>query len=788
MTTSIIAHLLSSVSYLSHPALVRPRTAGSIFWRWRSPPLSERYDATILRRLAPLRPMTVYTPRVIVLLFAMVGATLLPLSLTANPIPPPTLPPTFERSIPATAPALPTEPPVRRLHARTHSEPTKYLLSDAVSTLRERAEDLSDVTVSPANPVYPIVQSDVVAEGDNAFHLAHPNFTEHTITLNTRIAPQADTMVFFESRLQFASFNQVARLQVSSDDGVTWTSLWSRTGTGNAGQAAFELVSVALGAYTGQYLHLRFHYEYMGGVAYTGTGTHVGWVIDDIQVGTSFIHRVYNGFGDPEPKEILTVEYINRARADAMDEAQRLRQSTDPDVLNAVNFFDVDFDEMERQFADLDQHVAPLAINAKLTEAARLHSEDMYVNVFQAHQSSSNPPAPNQPGDGPSERITRQGYDWRFLAENVYAHGESTWHIHAAFNIDWGQGDYGMQIPPGHRESIHNANFREIGVGIREGTNADGYQNVGPIISTQNFGTDWEANHPFLVGVTYVDANEDGFYSLGEGLGGVSITVTDTSFMATSSTHGAYAVPLPPGSGTYSVTFRKSGYLSETHEITVNNGQNVKLDYIASVAPQFILNYTAGAGGIISGTASQIVYAGEDGDPVTALPYADAVFATWSDGVTQEQRTDVNVHEDISVTAHFQSEKGADLDWYDSFGFTPGQSQTWSDIDDQIIQTKGTTLYEEYVADTNPNDPNDVFRCDVFDAGDPNGNEITLYFRSSINRLYTLQSLSELPNGDWSDVPGAGPRPGNGGAEKDSLSDNNDPLTGRYYRIKVTVP
>ncbi len=721
-------------------------------------------------------------------LIAIFGAILSPVSLPAHPIAPPTPPPNFRCSLPVPLPVVADPVLIQPTRAHTDPTPIRQILSEPVSSLRERAEDLSAVTVSPANPVYPIVQSDVVAEGDHAFHLAHPNFTEHTITLNTPIAPQADTMVFFESRLQWASANQVARLQVSADDGVTWTSLWSRPGTGNAGQTAFELVSVALGAYTGQYLHLRFHYEYVGGTAYISTETHLGWVIDDIQVGTSFIPRVYDGFGDPEPKEILSVEYINRARADAMDEAQRLRQSTDPDVLNAVNFFDVDFDEMESQFADMDQHVAPLAINAKLTEAAGLHSEDMYVNVFQAHQSSANPPAPNQPGDGPSERITRQGYDWQSLGENVYAYGESIWHIHAAFNIDWGHDDYGMQIPPGHREAIHNADFREIGVGIREGTNTDGSQSVGPIISTQNFGTDWEANHPFLVGVTYVDTNEDPFYSLGEGLGGVSITVTDASFTATSSTHGAYAVPLPPGNGTYSVTFSKAGYLSETHEITVNNGQNVKLDYIAHVAPPFLLNYTAGAGGIISGTASQIVYAGEDGDPVTAVPYAGAVFATWSDGVTQEQRTDVNVHEDISVTAHFQSEKGADLDWYDSFGFTPGQNQTWSDLDDQIIQTKGTTLYEEYVADTNPNDPDDVFRCDVFDSGDPNGNEITVYFRSSINRLYTLQSLSELPNGDWTDVPGAGPRPGNDGAEKDSLSDSNDPLTGRYYRIKVTVP
>ncbi len=709
-----------------------------------------------------------------------------PVSLPAHPIAPPTPPPIFRRSLPASLPVLADPALIQTTCAHTDPAPIRQILSEPVSTLRERAEDLSDVTVSPANPVYPIVQSEVVAEGNHAFHLAHPAFTEHTITLNTPIAPQANTMVFFESRLQWATEYQEARFQVSSDGGNSWATLWSRAGTGNGGQTVFELVTVALDTYTGQHLYLRFHYAWKGVSAFTGTGTDVGWIIDDIQVGTSFIPRVYNGFGDPSPQEILAVEYINRARADALAEAQRLRNTSDPDVLNSVNYFNVNFDEMEDQFSDLNQHVAPLAINAKLTQAARLHSDDMYRNVFQSHFSSTNPTHPNQPGDDPVERISRQGYNWHYLAENVYAFGKSVWHTHAAYNIDWGSGDYGMQDPPGHREAIHNPELREIGVGIRQGSNTAGNTTVGPVISTQKFGTDPDADHPFLVGVTYVDADSDGFYSTGAGLGAVSVTVSDASFMATSSTHGAYAVPLPPGKGTYSVTFSKGGYMSETHEITVMNAGNVKLDYLAQ--PAHILTYTAGAGGSISGAASQTVISGDDGDPVTAIPETGAVFARWSDGVTQEQRTDINVQEDRSVTAHFQSEKGTDLDWYANHGFTPEGSQTWSDLDDYHIQIKGTTLYEEYVADTDPNNPDDVFQCDVFDPGDTNGNEITVYFRSSINRLYTLQSLSELHNGDWTDVPGAGPRPGNGAQAKDSLSDSNNPLTGRYYRIKVTVP
>ncbi len=136
-----------------------------------------------------------------------------------------------------------------------------------------------------------------------------------------------------------------------------------------------------------------------------------------------------------------------------------------------------------------------------------------------------------------------------------------------------------MQDPPGHRNNLHEPDHREIGVGIVHGSN----NKVGPMIVTQNLGTRSGFDSPFLVGVTIIDSDEDAFYDIGEGLDGVRIDVDGALFYTLSSTHGAYAVPLP-GDGAYSVTFSKTGFASQTIAFAVSEGTSVKIDYLATIA------------------------------------------------------------------------------------------------------------------------------------------------------------------------------------------------------------
>ena len=84
---------------------------------------------------------------------------------------------------------------------------------------------------------------------------------------------------------------------------------------------------------------------------------------------------------------------------------------------------------------------------------------------------------------------------------------------------------------------------------------------------------------------------------------------------------------------------------------------DVKAD--STVVAQFAINtftlrYGATAGGSISsGDVEQQVYFGEDGTPVTAEANEGYMFVRWSDGRTDNPRTDLNVQNDIDVEAIF---------------------------------------------------------------------------------------------------------------------------------------
>ncbi len=140
---------------------------------------------------------------------------------------------------------------------------------------------------------------------------------------------------------------------------------------------------------------------------------------------------------------------------------------------------------------------------------------------------------------------------------------------------------------------------------------------------------------------------------------------------------------------------------------------------------------------------------------------------------------------DLTVTAGFESEGGASLDWYAAHGFSPSGGELWSDLDDQIVAGKGTTLLHEYIADTDPNDTGDVFRVLTVDSGPP----LVVQFQpGSTGRVYTFQYTEDmnLPL-SWSNVPGLAPRYGTGGT--DQMEDTtNDPNRQIYYRIQVEAP
>lgn len=247
------------------------------------------------------------------------------------------------------------------------------------------------------------------------------------------------------------------------------------------------------------------------------------------------------------------------------------------DVLSAIAFFKTDMALVAQEFAAIPP-APPVAFHARLIDASRIHSKDQFDHQFQGHTGTN--------GTDPAARVRAAGYTFSTTAENVFANAESVFHGHAGFEIDWGNDAGGLQNGRGHRVNIHSPAMREVGVGVVLGTNGT----VGPQVVTQEFGTQLTGAGPLLTGVAYYDLTGDDFYSPGEGLGGISVTVTDAGFSARTAPSGAFTVPLP-GNGTFTVRFSGLG-IDQTGSVTVGGGQNVKLDLKRAFSPPILAGST----------------------------------------------------------------------------------------------------------------------------------------------------------------------------------------------------
>ncbi len=102
------------------------------------------------------------------------------------------------------------------------------------------------------------------------------------------------------------------------------------------------------------------------------------------------------------------------------------------------------------------------------------------------------------------------------------------------------------------------------------------------------------------------------------------------------------------------IDFGSSNYCNQSaRDILVNiKGWSI---FDAGLATCHTLTYTAGVGGILSGglPVVQNIADGADGDVIMVAPNSGYLFTGWSDGSTQNPRTDTNVTGDISVTANF---------------------------------------------------------------------------------------------------------------------------------------
>ncbi len=84
--------------------------------------------------------------------------------------------------------------------------------------------------------------------------------------------------------------------------------------------------------------------------------------------------------------------------------------------------------------------------------------------------------------------------------------------------------------------------------------------------------------------------------------------------------------------------------------VNVTKNHSIHADFAINT---YTLIYIAGDNGSLTGETEQTVEHGQDGTPVEAHPYEGYHFVQWSDGLTDNPRTDTGVTADLEVTAEF---------------------------------------------------------------------------------------------------------------------------------------
>ena len=414
----------------------------------------------------------------------------------------------------------------------------------------------------------------------------------------------------------------------------------------------------------------------------------------------------------PSVQEQQLLDLINRLRAAPGAEAARMLTEAGSNVTAALRYFGVDTAAFRTALA-AEPGAAPVAWNTDLASSALGHSQAMIAGDSQSHQL---------PGEAAlGARTSAAGYAYTRLGENIFAFADDMAYAHAGFVVDWGydatdlttgsgalradwatSGD-GMQDPAGHRVTMLNPLFTEVGISaLRE---ADGSTSVGPWVVTQDFGSRQDYV-PQLVGVVMTDGDGDRAYDPGEGLGGVTVTATSggQSRTATSWASGGYQLAL--GDGSWSVTFAGGALGSEViHATATVAGANVLLNALSGDAGPATLIGSAGADWLTPDIGTHSVDGGAGSDMLSLLRIGApasvdlaaglATAGSWSLHFTSIERATGTVHGDfLSGTGGSNQLRGlGGYDWFNgSWGADSYEGGSGRDMISYVSARAGVTV------------------------------------------------------------------------------------------------
>jgi uncharacterized protein YkwD len=240
----------------------------------------------------------------------------------------------------------------------------------------------------------------------------------------------------------------------------------------------------------------------------------------------------------------------------------------------------------------------PLAVNDNLVSSSRWHSTDMAtVPYYFGHQSTHT-------GEWPNKMARNFGYPLATslpdTTNNIESLAGGSANVLAAlkFLIE----DAGT-VPPGHRYHLlatgpsasFYAQFREIGTGYAFNASAT-FQRYYAIQTGFR-----DADSPWLTGVVYNDANSNGRYDEGEGLGGVTVGATGPATLnTTTNSQGGWSIAVT--AGTWNLTCSGGAFSGSATAQAVVGTQNIEVDFASGRAAGEVAFafQTAGGGRVVN--------------------------------------------------------------------------------------------------------------------------------------------------------------------------------------------
>lgn len=148
--------------------------------------------------------------------------------------------------------------------------------------------------VDGTSAAYSAVIGSVGIDASNAFHLATPSPPNPVpgdpdiIKITNAFVPSFNSVLKFKSKLGLATTSQVAKAQISIDDGVNWITLWEQTGNGSTTDSSYISRSVSLAEYQGRPIRVQFTFGIAEGLTswnwFNSTSSSTGFLIDDIEI------------------------------------------------------------------------------------------------------------------------------------------------------------------------------------------------------------------------------------------------------------------------------------------------------------------------------------------------------------------------------------------------------------------------------------------------------------------------------------------------------------------------